>query len=341
MVRRVAMNRFQKIAWGALISVLVLIFVGAIVRVTGAGLGCPDWPTCWGCLIPPWQEEQVDLSKIDFEKFQKKAERLGRDPQTVTPEHILESFNPRHVWTEFINRLMALPVAAFSLLTLIAAFGRPRDQRVVWWTALVSLILVLVNAVMGAMVVYSGLKPGVLTTHMALAMLLISTLAFTVWRGTEIPKTLDISTDSRRKVQISVVLLLILIVAEGILGTQIREMTDEMAKSHQDEPREMWIGELEKTMTYLIHRSFSWAILVATLLAAFWTKSASKAQKLGKAPKVVLAMVFIQMILGVIMAQIHIYAAVQVLHVGLAGILLAGAVFWLLQTTNPDRYAQS
>ena len=60
------MTKFQSVALAALVSVFVLIFVGAIVRVTGAGLGCPDWPTCWGCLIPPWKKEQVDFSTDRF-----------------------------------------------------------------------------------------------------------------------------------------------------------------------------------------------------------------------------------------------------------------------------------
>ena len=90
------MNRFQKFATAALVSVIVLIFVGAVVRVSGTGMGCPDWPRCWGRLIPPTRVEQVDLSKLDFEKFRKAAKRYERDPATVTPEHILENFNAVH-----------------------------------------------------------------------------------------------------------------------------------------------------------------------------------------------------------------------------------------------------
>lgn len=327
------MNRFQKLATAALVSVLVLIFVGATVRVTGAGLGCPDWPKCWGCLIPPWKIEQVDISKIDLEKFQRKYERLGGDPSMMTEEKILESFNPRHVWTEFINRLFSLPVGLFSIATLVAAFGRPRDQRVVWWTSLFSLILVLINAWMGARVVYSGLSPGVLTTHMALAMLLICLQSFTVWRGRENPTCLAIPPSQRGQIRFWVLALLSLVVAEGIMGTQIREMTDEMAKSHDGEPREMWISELEQSGLYLAHRSFSWAILAVTLLA-FWLTRKATGGAPGRAAKVVMAMVLVQMLLGVVMAQVHIYAAVQVLHVGLAAVLLSGVVFWLCQTVR-------
>lgn len=327
------MNRFQKLATAALVSVLFLIFVGAIVRVSGAGLGCPDWPTCWGCIIPPWKVEQVDLDKIDFEKFRRKAERLGRDPATVTPEHILESFNPRHVWTEFINRLCSLPVGFFSLATFIAAFGRPRGQRIVWWTSLASLVLVGINAVMGARVVYSGLQPGILTLHMALAMLLIALLTFTVWRGTESPRRLPLAEGTARWVGGSVALLLALIVVEGIMGTQIREMTDEMAKRHDQAPRSAWVGELERQLPYVVHRSFSWAILVVTLAAYFLTRRWSRGGT-GPAPVIVLGIVLVQMVLGVIMARVEIFAAVQVLHVGLAGVLLAATVMWLCQATR-------
>ena len=83
------MERFQKLAISALISVLLLLFVGAIVRATGSGLGCPDWPTCWGKLVPPTRSEQVDLDKIDIEKLRKKAKRYGRDPGEITLASII------------------------------------------------------------------------------------------------------------------------------------------------------------------------------------------------------------------------------------------------------------
>ena len=142
---------------------------------------------------------------------------------------------------------------------------------------------------MGARVVYSGLSPGVLTTHMALAMLLIGMLAYTVWRGADRPARLPLQAGTSLKIRAWVILLLVLVVAEGIMGTQIREMTDEMAKSHDGEPREHWIVELEESGLYLAHRSFSWAILAITLLAYWMTRRATQGAP-GAAAKVVLAM---------------------------------------------------
>ncbi len=321
------MTRFQKLATAALVSVLVLMFVGAIVRVTGAGMGCPDWPTCWGCLIPPTQVEQVDFSKLPIEKFQRKAERMGRDPATITEESLRREFNPRHVWTEFVNRLSSLPVGFFSLTTFIAAFWQREKRPLVFWLAFTSLAVVLINAWMGARVVYSGLSPGVLTTHLALAMGLLGTLAYCAWRGTDAPWRISMDPVPLARLRRAVTLLLVVIVAEGILGSQVREMTDELAKLHLHADRSTWALELEGSWKYLLHRSFSWVVLGGTLWAWILT-TRHRTGGAGRVERVVLGIVLAQMLLGLVMSQVHIYSWVQVLHVGLAAILLTFVWLW-------------
>ncbi|MFM2197402.1 MAG: hypothetical protein RLZZ505_834 [Verrucomicrobiota bacterium] len=326
---------YTKLANAALISVLTLIFVGAIVRVTGAGMGCPDWPTCWGMLIPPTHVDEVDFNKLDIGKFQQKAKRMGRDPSTISRESLKAEFNPRHVWTEFTNRLFSLPVGFFSLATFIVSFHFRKSRPHIFWLSFSALLLVLANAWMGARVVYSGIAPGVLSTHLALAMALICVLTYCVWAGAEHP--LKVTTTGKpgpiRKI---ILALLIMVVIEGILGTQIREMTDQLAKAHTDAPRETWIYELEHSMIYFIHRSFSWVLLITAVVAFIMAK---KHQHEGATPsqKGVMAIMFAQMILGVVMAQIHIYSWVQVLHVGLAAILLSLVYRWYLITPNVKR----
>jgi cytochrome c oxidase assembly protein subunit 15 len=326
---------YQKLAYAALVSVLTLIFVGAIVRVSGAGMGCPDWPTCWGLLIPPTSVEEVDFDKLDIAKFREKAERMGRDPSTISVESLRAEFNPRHVWTEFTNRLFALPVGFLTLATFIASFRFRKGRPYLFWLSFTALLLVLANAWMGARVVYSGIAPGVLSTHLALAMALIGVLAYCAWAGAERPLKVEM-TGNARLMRVTVLVLLIMVVVEGILGTRLREITDELAKSHIDAPRETWIGELEETVTYFIHRSFSWVLLLATVFAYTLAK---RHQPGGATPSQtgVLVIMFAQMLLGLVMAQIHIYSWVQVLHVGLAGILLALVFRWLLITPKGKR----
>jgi cytochrome c oxidase assembly protein subunit 15 len=323
------MTLFQKFATAALVSVIVLIFVGAIVRVSGAGMGCPDWPKCWGRYIPPTKVEQVDLSRLDFAKFERAAKRYGRDPETVTPAHILENFNPVHTWTEYINRLTSLPVGFFSVGTMVLALLRQRRMPWVVAASVASVILVGVNAWMGKEVISSDLKPGVLTIHMALAMLLVLPLTFTAWRGTPTPWLIHGDDSFRNKMRWMTALLLLLIFAEGVMGTEIRELNTRLAKAHPGMGRAEWIGILEGSWVYLIHRSFSWVILFAAILGWVATRRVSGP---GKVAGSVLAVVVAQMFLGLVMARVEIHPAVQVMHLGLSAILLALSALWFCGT---------
>lgn len=320
---------FQRMTLAALVAVLALIFVGAIVRVSGAGLGCPDWPRCWGCLVPPWKKEQVDLTKIDFERFRAKAERLGRDPSTVTPEHILESFNPVHTWTEFINRLCSLPVGLFTLAAFVLAHWQRGVRPRVFWASFTALALVLFNAWLGARVVYSGLRPGTITLHMAAAMALICVLVYAHWRGCDAPARITLGGAEGRGARWWLAALLLLTVAEGVLGSQVREVTDVLKLRHHEAPRAEWIGELERAWVFLAHRSFSWAILAAAVVF-WWRARRARGGVSGWSERMILGIVCGQMVLGLVMARVVIHPVVQVLHVGLSAVLLALLCRWWL-----------
>ncbi len=319
-------NRWYRQTLSAvLFFLLLLVLVGAIVRASGAGLGCPDWPRCWGSLIPPWKVEQVDLDRLDFEKFRLKAERLGRDPAEVTRESVLASFNPVHTWTEFINRLVSIPIGIFSLASVVLSFFLPkaRDRWQLRLVAVLALVIILVNAWMGREIVYSGLKPGIITTHLALAMVLIGLLVYGRWLATERPSV----PQATRGLFWTVALLLVLVVAEGIMGAQVREMTDELAKAHAGSDRAGWIAKIEKTGIYLVHRSFSWSIaLVAGW--AFW--QAHRLQIRDWRVVSVIALVVAMMVMGIILGHVAIFPWIQVLHVGGAALLLTVICEWLL-----------
>jgi cytochrome c oxidase assembly protein subunit 15 len=163
-------------------------------------------------------------------------------------------------------------------------------------------------------------------------------LAYCAWGGTDHPWRVTMEEAPRARLRFAVILLLVLVVAEGITGSQVREMTDEMAKFHDNAPRETWIGELEGSWAYLFHRSFSWAILAGTVWP-WWLARRHQQGGPGRVAHTVLAIVLAQMVLGVVMAQIHIYSWVQVLHVGLAAVLLTFIWLWLfgLSRGKPTR----
>ena len=300
-------------------ATIFLIFVGAIVRVTGSGLGCPDWPTCWGELIPPTSLEQVDFDRLDIAKFQK------RDPE-ITKATLSAEFNPVHVWIEFINRLVSLPVGLFTLATFLFSFQFLRKSPSVFVASFSALVLVLANAVLGAIVVRSGLKPGVITLHMALAMTLLCVLVYAVYRGGD--RRPQVNLNGTASVRILLVVLFFACIGEGVMGSQVRELTDELALKFKDVPRNVWHETLEQKPIYLIHRSFSWVIFVLGAMTFFKTRKATG--DLGQlCLRTVCGIILAQMVLGILMSHVSVHPVVQVLHIGLSSILVV-TLFWLL-----------
>src|SRR5690349_3611262 len=95
----------------ALLTVVLLYLVvlaGAVVRSTGSGMGCPDWPRCYGRLIPPTDVSQIDFSKLDIEKYRDAWQRSGHKRIEVTEETLRRDFSARATWIEFINRCVTV-----------------------------------------------------------------------------------------------------------------------------------------------------------------------------------------------------------------------------------------
>jgi cytochrome c oxidase assembly protein subunit 15 len=203
--------------------------------------------------------------------------------------------------------------------------------------ATASLANVVFNAWLGAEVVHSGLKPGVITTHMALAFLLICLLTTLIRLTGPERAPLVLGPESRRIGIVSWVFLLCLL-AEGILGSQVREETDLLAKAAGELPREAWTAHLEQTLIYLVHRSFSWSLLLASTLLLFWVQC-SRIPALLR-PRILFGGVLAMMAMGVILAHVAIFRVVQVLHVGMTAVLLAVAWGWLLELLPAPRVAK-
>lgn len=305
------------------------------MRASGSGMGCPDWPKCWGQYIPPTSKDQIDTSKLNLEKYKRKRARYGGDPETITEENVIDEFNPTHTWTEYINRLLSMPIGigSFVLLAYAQIFFY-KKRGLLLGLSYLSVALVLINAIMGAIVVYTGLSPGVITTHMALAILLLCILVFLTWAGGEQRKLIEFK-EKRNLILWVGWLLFILICIEGIMGSQVREMTDEFKKSHGDALRSKWTEELENTWVYLIHRSFSWLILAFTLAYAWLNQRYSK-RRLTWVEWTVIMNVLAQMVMGLILSNIGILPIIQVMHVGLSSVLVATLFYWLL-TVSKDR----
>ena len=320
----------QRLALASIILLILLIFAGAVVRVTGSGLGCPDWPTCWGELIPPASVDDVDVEKITerIDRYKKSAERFGRDPSEITVDNLMAEYDPVQTWIEFVNRLLALPVLLANFILMIACLR----SKILPKLGIASFAMVIVSALTGIVVVASGLHAGVVTIHMILAFVQLFILTYILWAGggegsprKSIPRT------TRPQVMV----LLALVMIEWAMGSQIREMTDELMRKYGTESRANWIDEISHSLVFIIHRSFSWTILIAAL----WL--GAKVSWSGFVPRLVLFVVGALMMMGIILSQSGIHAVVQVLHVGAAGVLVSATFYWWLAAKSEGKVGNS
>jgi cytochrome c oxidase assembly protein subunit 15 len=154
---QVSPARFRQIAYVALGVCTLIVFTGAAVRLTGSGLGCPNWPRCEG----------------------------GR----LTPE--LHT----HGIIEFSNRVMTSVVGIPCLAAAIAAWFRRPVRRDLVWIALLLPVGVLGQAVLGGLTVIYGLDPGWVIGHFLLSMLLLVASVALAWRATFEPGERPRATD--------------------------------------------------------------------------------------------------------------------------------------------------
>ncbi|MBE0437342.1 MAG: COX15/CtaA family protein, partial [Methylomicrobium sp.] len=136
--------RFRRIGTITIFAVYFLILVGGIVRASGAGMGCPDWPTCFGKLIPP-----TDVSQ------------LPPDYKTIYAERGYQNtdFNPVKTWTEYLNRLTGASIGILILLTAWSSRIYLKSDKTVFYLCLAVVFIVGFQAWLGSVVVASNLKP--------------------------------------------------------------------------------------------------------------------------------------------------------------------------------------
>ena len=190
---------FFKSAVVSTILSYLLIFVGGLVRVSGSGMGCPDWPRCFGRWIPPTNVDQI--------------------PSYIDPT----AFNIVLAWIEYGNRSLGVLVG-FSIIVLnIIAIYYFRKEAKLFISAILSLILVLANGALGAIVVSSVLNPFLVSLHMILALMLVSVLSYACiesYKLIHVEKFKNLEGD--KTLSNSLILFWILIFVEILLGTGIR-----------------------------------------------------------------------------------------------------------------------
>src|SRR6218665_74423 len=160
---------FRKLGVWTIVAVYVLILVGGIVRATGSGMGCPDWPKCFGSWVPPTDISQLPLNYKEIFGAKLKGE---------------VEFNAVKTWTEYVNRLVGVLIGFFvfaTFVTSIRSFWK-KDRTIVWLSFL-AFVLVGFEGWLGSKVVSSELHPVMITLHMLLSVIIVFILLYAVARS--------------------------------------------------------------------------------------------------------------------------------------------------------------
>ena len=304
MMNKIGYKAYYRYTWFLVGAVFLVILAGGTVRMTQSGMGCPDWPRCFGMWIPPVNEAQLPA---DFESY-------------LDKQDIDHSFNAYHTWIEYINRLLGALLGVFVFIYLIWSF---RLRKKLGWkfffTALGLFLLTGFQGWLGKLVVEGNLAVSKITIHMLVA-IIIAGLPFINIRMFD-------STKSKVKswVKYVPIVVMLLVLIQVVLGTQVREEVDIISKALQYGQRELWIERLGSEFT--IHRSFSWLLLLAVGALVYLFKDI-KDVKFDIV--LVVGFTFVNILIGVIMAYLDVPAIAQPMHLmGACGLVVVLFNFYL------------
>lgn len=328
-------NNFLKIAKIALVLIYLVIIAGAVVRMTGSGMGCPDWPKCFGYYIPPTEQSQLefkpnheyrkgiviikDKTLVVAKSHFKSSEHFNSQNWELYTKHDYAIFNPTHTWVEYINRLFGALSGLGTLVLFVASLYFWKKKKII---TILSFLVVLgmgFQAWLGKVVVDSNLSPLKITTHMVMALLIVAMVLVIIFKSKSHFKPLIYNTTFRNVMIFSIILTLI----QVVLGTQVREYVDAQVKIFGD-VKPLWLQNPE--WSFYLHRTLSVLIIGTTI----WLVFLNKKWHLGyKKINAILIMIVLEILTGILMYYFDFPFSTQTLHLLIASILF-GVQFYVL-----------
>lgn len=295
---------FQRFGYITLFCLYLLVLAGGIVRSTGSGMGCPDWPRCFGQWVPPTHASELPLNYQEI--YQEKL-------------HGEIEFNATKTWIEYLNRLLGALTGLFMAITTLLAWKV--GKRTFLYT-LAAFALVMANAILGKYVVDSFLLPGVVTAHM----LLTTGVLFFLLKALNNSAKIHVLP---AKVRAWVLINACIIFVQILLGTQVRENMDHVIVNLGYGAKNLWIDQLDTI--YIIHRTFSWLILFSHLY--LWKLIPVVESDFMQYKKGFVGLISLSLLSGVIMAYIALPLGSQPIHLA-SSLLLLGLHIHAWQRTE-------
>jgi len=304
------MKRFRAWALATTAATYFLIFVGGFVRVSGAGLGCPDWPKCFDRWIPPTSVSQL--------------------PRTVDPS----TFNVTLAWIEYINRLIGVSIGILIFITTILALKHARRIPRIIYPTVAALVLVGIEGWQGSQVVSSKLEPFIVTIHMVLAFLIVSCLLYATLQAHRLVsgQTAPAPPETQGLKRWLAPLWGLSIVAIG-LGTQVRSDIETLVKQFPGEPALTLLGALGAVHVW--HLILGGLIVITTVYIGM--KILAQRGRIStlsaKSTWVLMGVALIQVAFGIVLVSLALPPMLQVFHLWFSSLYI-GALLVLHFSLN-------
>ena len=327
---------FSKIS---IILVFLVILAGSTVRMTGSGMGCPDWPKCFGYYIPPTDISQIlfksnnDYLKGQMILYDKKKllvaksdfisnDIINLDNWKVYEKHDYILFNPVHTWFEFINRLLGAVLGLSILILFLFSLSCWKNKPNFFITSLLSLLAVLFQAWLGKTVVDSNLAPYKISIHMLMALVLVGLLLCV----RSLSKKLDFKIILNKPTTLLIYFSFLLTIIQIALGLQVREFIDTQIDKWGYDFSNYWL--LYPENNFYVHRSLSVLVLISNFLIYYLIKK--QGSQLTFINKIIL-LIAIEIFLGILMYYFDFPFASQPLHLLVAAFLFGIQFYWILR----------
>jgi cytochrome c oxidase assembly protein subunit 15 len=324
---------FIKFSWITLVFIFLVVIAGSVVRSTGSGMGCPDWPKCFDQVIPPtdlselpenYKDIYVSKRKSKVDKFAKLLSSLGMTEiaeELKSDKSLLieQDFNWKRTWTEYGNRLTGFIAGNLVLITLIWVLLKYRRYRNLVLLSFLNLILMGFEGWMGSIVVATNLVPWILTLHMLFALIII-------WiqiKIIQIAKGQSFSIKMTKSFKYLFYASIVLTVIQILLGTQVRQTIDFMIAGNVD--RGVWLANMN--VDFYFHRSLIW-LVIGINAVLFWL---NRKHNYGITLfTLILAIIGLELISGVLFSYAGMPALLQPVHLVVATLLFAVQLYGLV-----------
>lgn len=293
------MKSFMKLASIATFATYCLIFVGGLVRVSGAGLGCPDWPKCFGSWIPP-----LNISQL---------------PPEIDPN----LFNFTLAWIEYINRLFGMTVGLLIAVVAFWALIKFTKQIKIVVPSVLAGVLVAFEGWQGSQVVASGLEPIIVSAHLVIAFIIASLLLYVSQQAYyQFNPDTERESSYPEKTRTFVGILWILSIIQVVLGTQFRENVERVIIKFPlsgESDLMMQVG-----MIKVIHPLLGIVVAVLSYYISIMIlgKSKNPSSLNWQSAWAMLGLVVISLFIGLQMVAFGINPVAQVLHLWVSALMV-------------------